>query len=51
MSMEAITTWAKENYDLISLGVGVIGVLIGILSVIQARKDKQAKKEKGEIKK
>ena len=45
--MEAITTWAKENYDLISLGVGVLGILIGIISVIQAKKQaKQAKKEK-----
>ena len=45
--MEAIITWAKENYDLISLGFGVLGVLIGIISVIQARKEaKQAKKDK-----
>lgn len=44
--MEAIITWAKENYDLISLGFGVFGVLIGIISVIQAKKQvKQAKKE------
>ena len=44
--MEAIITWAKENYDLISLGFGVLGVLIGIISVIQARKQvKQVKKE------
>ena len=41
--MEAIITWAKESYDLISLGVGFLGVLIGIISVIQAKK--QAKKE------
>ena len=46
MSMEAIITWAKENYNLISLGVGVLGVLIGIISVIQAKRQvKQAKKE------
>ena len=46
MSMEAIITWAKENYDLISLGVGFLGILIGIISVIQARKQvKQVKKE------
>jgi len=44
--MEAIITWAKENYDLISLGFGFLGVLIGIISVIQARKQvKQVKKE------
>ena len=47
MSMEAIITWAKDNYNLISLGFGFIGVLIGIISVIQARKQvKQAKNEK-----
>lgn len=44
--METITSWAKENYDLISLGVGVLGVLIGIISFIQAKQQvKQAKKE------
>lgn len=44
--MEAIITWAKENYDLISLGFGFLGILIGIISVIQAKKQvKQAKKE------
>lgn len=49
MSMEAIITWAKDNYNLISLGFGFIGVLIGIISVIQARKQvKQAKNEKKE---
>ncbi|MBQ1634936.1 MAG: hypothetical protein II050_09650 [Bacteroidaceae bacterium] len=36
--METIITWAKENYDLICLGVGVLGVLIGIISLIQAKK-------------
>ena len=36
--METIITWAKENFDLICLGVGVLGVLIGIISVIQAKK-------------
>ena len=45
--MDAIITWAKENFDLISLGVGILGVLIGVVSVIQARKQvKQAKKDK-----
>ena len=47
--METIITWAKDNYDLICLGVGIVGVLISIISVIQARKQvKQAKKEKQE---
>ncbi len=39
--MEAIITWAKENYDLISLGFGFLGVLIGIISVIQAKKEQK----------
>lgn len=44
--MEAIITWLKVNYDLISLGVGFLGVLIGIVSVIQAKRQvKQAKIE------
>jgi len=47
--METIITWAKDNYNLICLGVGVVGVLISIISVIQARKQvKQARKEKQE---
>lgn len=47
--METIITWAKDNYNLICLGVGVVGVLISIISVIQARKEvKQARKEKQE---
>ena len=41
--MDAIVTWAKENFDLISLGVGLVGVLIGIISVIQAKRDKKAR--------
>lgn len=36
--MEAIITWAKENYNLICLGVGLVGVLIGIVSVFQSKK-------------
>lgn len=47
--MELIITWAKDNYNLICLGVGVVGVLISIISVIQASKQvKQARKEKKE---
>lgn len=45
--MNIITTWLKENYNLISLGVGVLGVLIGIISVIQAKRTvAKANKEK-----
>ena len=40
--MDTIISFCKENFDFISLAVGIIGVLIGVLSVIQARKDKKA---------
>lgn len=33
--MDAIMSWAKENYDLICLFVGGVGVLVSIISVIQ----------------
>ena len=47
--MTSITTWAKENYDLISLLVGVIGVVIGIISLMyEIRKKKAAKQYKKE---
>ena len=43
--MEAITTWAKENYDLICLLAGVIGVIIAFISLIYEIKKKKAKKK------
>jgi hypothetical protein len=43
--METITTWAKENYDLICLLVGVIGVIIAFISLIyEIKKRKEQKK-------
>jgi len=41
--MEAIITWAKENYNLICLGVGLVGVLIGIVSVFQSKNGRMKK--------
>jgi len=32
--MDTIMSWAKENYDLICLLVGVLGVLISVVSFI-----------------
>ena len=50
--MDAIITWAKENYDLISLGVGVLGVLVSIVSLIYAKRTvAKAKKEQEKDKK
>jgi uncharacterized membrane protein YiaA len=44
--MDTLTTFAKENYALISLFVGMIGVLIGIWSVCYEIKKKRKEKEK-----
>jgi hypothetical protein len=42
--MDAITTWAKENFDLISLFVGIIGVVIAVISLMYEIKKKKEKK-------
>ena len=44
--MDAIWDWAKEkeNYDLISLFVGLAGVVIAIISLIYEIKKKKEKK-------
>lgn len=40
--METITTWAKENFQLIVLAVSVAGVLLAIISLIlEVRKRKE----------
>ena len=43
--MDWFITFCKENFDLISLFVGFVGVIIGVISVIQAKRDKKAKIE------
>ncbi len=42
--METIMSWAKENYQLISLAVGVIGVIIAFITLIDELKKKKHKK-------
>lgn len=42
--MDAITTWAKENFDLISLFVGLIGVVIAVISLMYEIKKKKGKR-------
>lgn len=42
--MDAITTWAKENFDLISLFVGLIGVVIAVISLMYEIKKKKEKR-------
>lgn len=39
-----LMTWAKENFDLICLLVGLIGVVIAFISLIDEIKKKKAKK-------
>ena len=41
--MESISSWAKENYQLICLLVSVIGVIVGIITVIVEMKKKKEK--------
>jgi hypothetical protein len=41
--MDAISSWAKENYQLICLLVSIIGVIVGIITVIAEMKKKKGK--------
>ena len=43
--MDALMTWAKENYNLISLFVGVVGVIIAVISLMYEIKKKKEKKQ------
>ena len=46
--MESLSTWAKENFQLISLLVGVIGVIFAVISLmyeLKRRKDKKNDKQ------
>ena len=42
--METIMSWANENYQLICLAVGVLGVIIAFISLIDELKKKKQKK-------
>ena len=44
--MDAISIWAKENFDLITLFVGVIGVVVAVISLFYELKKKKALKKK-----
>jgi uncharacterized membrane protein HdeD (DUF308 family) len=44
LDMDSITTWLKQNYDLVSLAVGMLGVLVGVISVIYELKRRNNKK-------
>ena len=43
--MDELMTWAKENYDLISLFVGIVGVVIAMISLLYEIKKKKEKKK------
>lgn len=42
--MDAIWDWAKENFDLISLFVGIIGIVIAVISLMYEIKKKKEEK-------
>ena len=42
--MDALMTWSKENYNLISLFVGVVGVIIAVISLMYEIKKKKEKR-------
>lgn len=46
--MDSIITWAKENFDFISLLIGFIGIVIGVIGVISAKRSRknEIRKEK-----
>ena len=41
MLMDSISTWLKENYDLVSLLVGMLGVLIAFVALIYELKKRK----------
>ena len=43
-NMDTITSWAKENFDMITLMVGLIGVIIAVISLFVEIKKKKTKK-------
>ena len=45
--MDSIISWAKENYDLITLLVGLLGVVIAVIAlIVEIRKKKMKNKER-----
>ncbi len=43
--MDSIMSFAKENYDLICLMVGVIGVILSVVTLIYEIRQRKKKKE------
>ena len=42
--MDAISAWAKENFDLITLFVGFVGVVLAVISLILELNERKRKK-------
>ena len=47
--MDSITEFVKQNYQLICLFVGLLGVVIGIISVIYEVNARKRKKDNAEV--
>jgi hypothetical protein len=45
--MDELMSWAKENYDLITLFVGILGVVIAFISLIYELERKKKEKKGG----
>ena len=43
--MDAISAWAKENFDLITLFVGFVGVVLAVISLILELKKRNQRKQ------
>ena len=41
--MDTIMSWAKENFQLITLFVGIVGVIVSIINVVYELKKKKEK--------
>lgn len=44
--MESISTFLKENYDLVSLLVGILGVVIAFIALVYELKKRKSGKKK-----
>ena len=43
--MDTLSTWAKENFDMILLLVGMAGVVVSVMSLIYEINKKKSKKK------
>lgn len=41
--MDTIMSWAKENFQLITLFVGIVGVIVSIITAVYELKKKKEK--------